>query len=320
MNMESGVDGAWPLGLGGAGLGNHLAALTDQQAELLLAEAWDAGVRVFDTAPHYGLGLSETRLGSFLSSTPREHYRLTTKVGRLLVPQANPTGQLDDEGFMVPADHRRVWDFSASGVRQSLEGSLGRLRTDHVDVVYVHDPERWDLTRGLEDGLRSLEVLRAEGVAGAIGVGSMDVTALELAARSGSVDELMIAGRYTLADQSAAETVLPACVANNVDVVAAAVFNGGLLAGSPTSGSQFDYAEAPPEVLERARGIEAVCAHFGVPMKAAALQFPLQHSHVRTVVVGAAEPGQISENVDQLGIDIPSEMWAVLQERELVVT
>lgn len=309
------------LGYGCAGIGNHRLAMTDAEARTLLEAAWESGIRHFDSAPHYGLGLSELRLGAFLATKPRNEYVVSTKVGRLLVDDPgglDGTDRLDDEGFVVPALTRRVWDFTEDGVRRSLASSLERLGLAEVDVVYLHDPERWDLDRGLGDGLPALAKLKAEGLARRVGVGSMDTAALLAAARSGLVDVLMAAGRYTLADQSLAEETLPVCVAEGVDVVAAAVFNGGLLAAEPTPDSTFDYAPVPDDVLDHARRTAAVCARFGVPLAAAALHFPLRHQAVASVVAGGGEPAQIATNAGYIAMGLPDELWAALAGEGLV--
>ncbi len=306
------------LGFGAAGIGNHLRAVTDDEARALLEAAWDSGIRHFDTAPHYGLGLAERRVGAFLATKPRDQYVVSTKVGRLLDPNPGAHGRLDEEDFVVPADLRRTWDFTEAGVRRSLDESLTRLGLDNVDVLYVHDPERWHLQQALDEGLAALRRLRAEGVVATIGVASMATDALLAGARSGSVDEIMVAGRLTLADQSAAGQVLPACEENGIDVVAAAVFNGGLLATTPTEQSIFDYRAVPPDVLDRARRIAAVCEAFDVPVAAAALQYPLRHEAVRCVVVGGDTPQQIRQNVAHLSVDVPAECWERLRSDELV--
>lgn len=297
------------LGLGGAGLGNHQVALDDATARAVLDEAWQQGIRLFDTAPHYGLGLSERRLGEFLAGVPRAELEVSTKVGRRLVPVADAEGALDDEGFVVPADSRRVWDFSAAGIRQTLEASLERLGLDHVDTVYLHDPERWHLQEALDQGLPALHALRDEGLVRRVGVGSMDLDALTAAAGTGLVDELMVAGRYTLVDQRAEERLLPLCAEAGVAVVAAAVFNGGLLAGSPHPASTYDYAQVPADVLARAQRLDEACHRAGVPLPAAALQFPLRQPVVRSVVVGAVDPAQVRANVRLLATEVPDELW-----------
>lgn len=297
------------LGLGGAGLGNHRVALDDATARAVLDEAWLRGIRLFDTAPHYGLGLSERRLGEFLAGRPRAGFEVSTKVGRRLVPVADPDGALDDEGFVVPADVRRIWDFSAAGIRQTLEASLERLGLDHVDTVYLHDPERWNLQEALDQGLPALRGLQAEGLVRRVGVGSMDLDALVAAAGTGLVDELMVAGRYTLVDRRAEERLLPLCAEAGVAIVAAAVFNGGLLAGSPSPASTYDYAQVPADVLARAQRLDDICRRAGVPLPAAALQFPLRRPVVRSVVVGAVDPAQVSANVRLLAAEVPDELW-----------
>jgi len=306
------------LGLGGAGLGNHQVALDDETAYAVLAEAWRHGVRLFDTAPHYGLGLSEHRLGDFLAGRPRGDFEVSTKVGRRLVAIDRVGHELDDEGFVVPAHARRVWDFSETGIRQTLEESLERLGLDHVDAVYLHDPERWNLALALEEGLPALHRLKEEGLARRVGVGSMDLAALTTVARTGLVDELMVAGRYTLIDQRAEEQLLPACAVAGIEVVAAAVFNGGLLAGSPHEESTFDYGVVPSDVLARTRQLEATCARAGVPLPAAALQFPLQHPVVTRVVFGAVDADQVGENMRLFHLEIPDRLWRQLRVNDEV--
>jgi D-threo-aldose 1-dehydrogenase len=306
------------LGYGTADIGNHVRALTDEQARELLETAWAGGIRHFDTAPHYGLGLSERRLGAFLAAKPRGEYVVSTKVGRLLEPNPDGADRLDDEGFVVPAETRRVWDFTEAGIRRSLEESLIRLGIGAVDVVYLHDPERWDLHTALELGLPALTRLRDDGLVSAIGVASMSTDALLAGARSAVVDLVMAAGRYTLADQDAAAAVLPACRENGVGVVAAAVFNGGLLAATPTEQSTFDYRAVPDHVLARARRIEAVCRAHGVALAAAALQFPLLDGVVRSVVAGGVTPEQVRENLVHMSAPIPAALWEQLVVEGLV--
>lgn len=302
------------LGLGGAAIGNHRVAVDDAAARAVLDAAWAEGVRLFDTAPHYGLGLSERRLGEFLGGRERSEFRISTKVGRRLVAQSNPHGALDDEDFRVPAAWRRVWDFTEFGIRATLEASLERLELDRVDTVYLHDPERWDLEQGLSAGLPALHRLKEEGLVGAVGVGSMHLGALLAAARTGMADELMVGGRYTLIDQEAAVELLPLCAEQGVDVVAAAVFNGGLLASEPGPDSTYDYAAASPEILERARRLATICSDAGVPLPAAALQFPLRHPAVRSVVVGAGSAAEIREDLRLLDHGVPEELWDRLEQ------
>jgi D-threo-aldose 1-dehydrogenase len=306
------------LGYGAASIGNHRRELSDAEADRILEAAWASGIRHFDTAPHYGLGLAERRLGRFLAGQHRDQYVVSTKVGRLLQPNPGGAGRLDDEDFVVPATHRRVWDFSADGVRRSIEESLDRLGLDRLDVLYLHDPERWDLQRGLAEGLPALVRARDEGLTTAIGIGSMQMAALVAAARTGAADLLMVAGRYTLADQSGAAELLDACRENQVGIVAAAVFNGGLLAGPVTDASTFDYRPAPAAVLARARRIEAICRDFNVPLRAASLQYPLHEPAVRSVVVGGTSPEQVRQNAADMARDIPPQLWERLRAEGLV--
>jgi D-threo-aldose 1-dehydrogenase len=308
------------LGYGAANVGNLYRAITDDEAWQILDAAWDCGIRYFDTAPHYGLGLSERRLGAFLATKRRSEFTVSTKVGRLLRPNPDGAGRMDDENdFVVPADVERVWDFTPDGVRRSLEESLERLGLDSVDIVFAHDPERFDLRRGLDDGLPALAKLRAEGLVEAVGVGSMSTEALRHAAASGVLDLLMVAGRFTLADQSAAETVIAECRAHGVRIVAAAVFNSGLLAKpAPSADSRFDYGPVPPELLARVLRVEAVCSEYGVPLPVAAVQYPLQESSVVSVVVGGARPDQVRQNALNVEADVPAELWDRLRAEGLV--
>jgi D-threo-aldose 1-dehydrogenase len=309
-----------PVGLGAANVGNLYRSMSDDEAAAVLEAAWDSGVRSFDTAPHYGLGLSERRLGAFLRAKPRSEFTVSTKVGRLLRPDPAWAGGLDDANdFIVPADQRRVWDFSADGLLQSLEESLARLGLDHVDAVYLHDPERHDLARGLDEGLRSLVALRERGLVAEVGVGSMDIGTLAAFAATGALDRLMVAGRYTLADQSAAEDVLPACRTHGVRVIAAAVFNSGLLATDrPGPDALFDYGSAPPEVLDRVTRIAAVCRELDVALPVAAVQFPLRDPAVVGVVAGAATPEQVRANVAAAQAVVPDALWDRLRTEGLV--
>jgi D-threo-aldose 1-dehydrogenase len=311
-----------PLGYGAANVGNLYRAMTDDQAWAVLDAAWESGIRYFDTAPHYGLGLSERRLGAFLSTKPRAEFVLSTKVGRLLRPSPDTADQLDlAHQFAVPAGLRRVWDFTAEGVRRSLDESLGRLGLDAVDILYLHDPEEDDLGPALANGVPGLVALRDEGLVTAIGVGSKSTDALLAGVRSGELDLVMIAGRYTLVEQPASVELIPACRAAGVGVVAAAVFNSGLLSAShPGAGARYEYGDVPADVLQRARRIEAICAGYGIALPVAALHFPLQEAAVRSVVVGAAEPSQVRENAERLGAAVPVELWERLRAEGLVKT
>jgi D-threo-aldose 1-dehydrogenase len=278
----------------------------------VLDAAWESGIRDFDTAPHYGLGLSERRLGSFLATKPRDEFRVSTKAGRLLRPSPETAHQEDAE-FAVPASLRRVWDLSAGGIRASLEESLERLGLARVDILYLHDPEEHDLAAGLATGIPALGALRDEGLAGAVGIGSKSTGALLAAVRTGALDLVMVAGRYTLLEQPARDELIPACRAEGVGIVAAGVFNSGLLATPhPKAGDRYEYAAASGELLERARRIAAVCERHGVALPEAALQFPLREPAVRCVVVGAATPAQVRENAARMDAELPEALWEEL--------
>src|SRR5688572_25880014 len=252
------------LGFGGGPLGGLFEPVADDTAAATLAQAWESGIRHFDTAPHYGIGHSERRFGAFLRGQPRSTFTLSTKVGRYLVEQ-DPAGRID-EAFQVPATHRRVVDFSRDGVRRSLEDSLSRMGLDRVDVLYLHDAEP-HFEAALGQGYPALAELRAEGVVGAIGAGKADATLLSRLVEQADVDVVMLAGRYTLLDQSALDDLLPACLNRGVSVVAAAVFNSGVLAQPrPAVGATFEYQAAPTAVLERANRIADVCAEHDVTL------------------------------------------------------
>lgn len=309
------------LTYGAANVGNLFRALTDDEAHAVLDAAWEAGIRSFDTAPHYGLGLSERRLGAFLRSKPRDEFVLSTKVGRLLRPNPEGAGDLDlDNDFHVPADLRREWDLTSDGVHRSVEESLERLGLDRIDVLYLHDPERHSLRQGLDVAIPALAALRDEGVVTAVGVGSMTTEALVASAETGAVDLLMVAGRYTLAEQPAAIDVFPACERNGVGVVVASVFNSGLLAHDvPSREGRYEYGAVPDAVFERVSAIAAAAADVGVPLPQAALHYVSRHPLVRTVVIGASRPEQIRQNAERLAAPVPEELWDRLVAEGLVV-
>jgi len=296
------------LGLGCAQLGDLFAPLSDEAAAAIVDAAWDQGVRYFDTAPHYGLGLSERRLGAALRSRSgsrsisRDDYVVSTKVGRLI------------------RDGERVWDFSRSGVTASLAESLDRLGLDRVDIVLLHDPhESGQLDRAFGEGLETLLEFRRRGVIRAVGVGSADVPSLRRFVAETPVDVILLAGRYTLLDQRASIGLLADCAARGVTVLNAGVYNTGILAtDAPTAGDHYAYGAADPAVAERARAIAAVCHSFGVRLPAAALGFSFTAPAVRTVVVGADTPAQVAETAALLRTPIPAALWPRLRELGLV--
>jgi len=299
------------LGLGGAPLANMYATITDDEAVATVDAAWHAGVRYFDTSPHYGIGVSERRLGAALAGRPRAEFTISTKVGRLLVPDPSGANRYDD-GFLVPADHRRVWDFSADGVRRSLEESLKRLRLDRVDMVLLHDPE-YRPHEALEQGYPALRDLHAQGVIGAIGVGSTRWEILHRFVEATDLDVIMVAGRYTLLEQPALDSLLPACADRGVSVLNAGVFNSGLLASAePHAGLHYEYRTAPDGMVARARAIAEICARHATTLPAAALAFAGAHPAVASVVIGAQTAEQVAGNVRAAAEPPPAKLWTDL--------
>ncbi|MBY0689098.1 aldo/keto reductase [Microbacterium marinilacus] len=307
------------LGLGAASIGNLYREVAEHDAEAVLTAAWDEGVRYYDTAPHYGLGLSERRLGRFLRAKPRDAFRVSTKVGRLLVPNPGARGGTDEaNGFVVPDDLTRVYDPSESGVRRSLDTSLERLGLDRVDTLFLHDPDVYDLDEGLRLGLPALAALREEGVVSQIGIGVNSAAAAARAVREGDLDVVMIAGRYTLLEQPALDELLPLCQERGVRVVAVAVFNSGLLASADPARAHYNYGEVPAELLARTERLRQVCSRFGVALPAAAIQYPLRHRAVDTVVVGTARASALRENIRHLQTPVPDDLWAALRDEGLL--
>ncbi|MFH8408273.1 aldo/keto reductase [Streptomyces sp. NPDC018019] len=304
-----------PLGLGCAPLGNLYRPLPEDRARQTVHAAFDTGARHFDTAPHYGLGLSEERLGRALAGRDRAAYTLSTKVGRRLRPLA-PGEAVDGQGFTATPARARVWDLSRDGIRRTLDASLTRLGVSAVDIVYLHDVEN-RLPEVYATGFPALAELRAEGVVGAIGFGlnRSDVAARFVADLD--VDVVLCAGRWTLLDRSAFDGLLPVCARRGTAVVVGGVYNSGLLA-DPAPGAPYDYAPAPAALVERARRLASVCAEFGVPLKAAALRFPFGHPAVAGVLVGAASPEEARENAGLFTYDIPDALWHALTERGLL--
>jgi D-threo-aldose 1-dehydrogenase len=303
------------LGFGAAAIGNLFTEVTEEQAYEAVSAAWQCGIRYYDTAPHYGLGLSERRLGAALREHPREEYTISTKVGRRLEPR---TGGGDDlaDGFAVPATHRRVWDFTEDGIRRTLDASLERLGLDRVDVVYLHDPDD-HAEAAFREGYPALEKLRSEGVVGAIGAGMNQTEMLTRFVRDTDVDVVLCAGRYTLLDQSALTDLLPAAVAQGTSVVVGGAFNSGLLA-DPSPGATYNYAQAPAELLDRALRLKSVADRHGTTLRAAALAFCAAHPAVTSVLVGARSAAEIRDCADQFDAAVPPELWQELRETGLL--
>jgi D-threo-aldose 1-dehydrogenase len=306
------------LGFGAAVIAGLHRRVDEDTALEAVNTAWDLGIRYYDTAPHYGLGLSERRLGTVLRERPRDEFTISTKVGRLLVPSPELAGTRDTEGFDVPADYRREWDFSADGVRRSLESSVDRLGLDRVDIVLMHDPDdHWEQAIG--QAYPALHELRAQGVVTSIGAGMNQWEMLERFVRETEVDTLMLAGRYTLLEQTALDTMLPLCVERKVSILAAGVFNSGLLAvDRPPAGANYNYEAAPSELYARALRIGEVCARHGVSVPHAAIAFVAAHPAVSSVVLGARDAAQVTRNAELFAKPVPAELWSDLVESGLL--
>lgn len=279
-----------------------------------IERAWQRGVRFFDTAPLYGHGLAERRLGRALAGRARDDFVLATKVGRLLRKDA-PSDPRQPFWKGVPPVNP-VFDFSYDGVLRSVEESLERLGLDRVDILHVHDPDE-HCDEALAGAYPALDRLRSEGAIGAVGAGMNQVELLLRFAREADFDCFLVAGRYTLLDQTALPELLPLCQERGLAVIAGGVYNSGILA-DPSPGARFDYALAPGPVLERAQRLQAVCAHHGVPLPAAAIQFPLAHPAVASVLVGARSAAELEESLRFLSLAIPADLWAELRSQGLL--
>ncbi|MFI8946555.1 aldo/keto reductase [Streptomyces sp. NPDC053750] len=316
--MRSHTPALTELGLGTAQLGNLAGPVSEEDALGAVDAAWDSGVRYFDTAPHYGLGLSERRLGAALARRPRAEYTVSTKVGRLLVPSPGTAHLTDDEGFAVPAAFRRSWDFGRDGIIRSLEDSLDRLGLDHVDVLYLHDPDdHWE--QASTTGIDTLVELRDQGLVKAVGVGMNQAAMLTEFVRRCDVDLVMVAGRHTLLDRSAQEELLPLAQERGVGVVAAGVYNSGLLATArPLADATYDYVPASRELTDRAAALAEVCERHGTTLPEAAVAYPLRHPAVGSVVLGARDAHQARTNARRLAAGVPDALWAELARLGLI--
>ena len=295
------------LGLGTAPLGGLFEAVADDEAHRVVEAAWNAGIRFFDTAPLYGHGLAELRLGAVLSSKPRDEFVLATKVGRLLRAGAPPEPGQAYKG--VPAVNP-VFDFSYDGVMRSVEESLIRLGLDRIDVLHIHDPDD-HFEEALTGAYRALDRLRSEGSIRAVGAGMNQSEMLVRFAREANFDCFLLAGRYTLLDRSGAAELLPLCAERRIAIIAGGVYNSGILA-DPRPGATFNYTTAPTELVRRAAELKAVCDRAGASLKAVAIQFPLRHPAVATVLTGCRSVAEVEQNIEAFQADIPDELWPVL--------
>ncbi len=312
------------MGLGGAPLGYPHTKAADSAVEEIITTAWQEGIRYFDTAPRYGTGLSEQRIGNVLRGMPRDEFTISTKVGFLREPHQPKRAE---QGRV-----ERSCDFSRDGVLRSLEESCARLQTDRIDIALIHDPDyspddpEGDPSQATGDHFRevmegaypALSDLRDQGVVRAIGIGMNQWQMLLKFAHEAQFDCFMLAGRYTLLDQTALSELLPECNERGISIILASVFNSGILATGPYTETTFNYAPANLEVKERTRGLDAVCSRHGVALPAAALQFPLAHPAVAAAVVGAHTANELEADLRHFSVSIPDAFWREIGQRELI--
>jgi D-threo-aldose 1-dehydrogenase len=303
------------LGLGSAPLGGLFEAVSDADAEATLSRAWALGIRYFDTAPLYGYGLAEQRLGRFLRAQPRNSFVLSTKVGRLL-RRTRGDNPRPDRFYKGTPPERAVFDFSHDGIMRSVEESLARLGLDRIDILYIHDPDD-HYEEALNGAFPALERLRREKVVGAIGAGMNQHQMLSRFAAAAPFDGFLLAGRYTLLDQGALADLLPVCAERGMGIVLGGVYNSGILA-NPRLGATFDYKEAEPALVARAQRLQEICREHDTELKAAAIQFALNHPVVTGAVLGARSASEIEESVAMAARPIPIDFWRALRQQGLV--
>jgi D-threo-aldose 1-dehydrogenase len=313
------------LGFGGASIGELFVRVTEADANATLTAAWDAGVRYFDTAPWYGRGLSELRTGAALRDHGRADYAISTKVGRWLRPAS--TEGFDGSPWLGGSPNEVIFDYTYDGIMRSVDQSRLRLGMTRFDIAWIHDLDHLyhdppTIEANFRDlagsGWRALEELRSTGQIGAIGAGINDLGLTPRFLDIGDIDAFLVAMPYTLLDQDVLETEFPACVDRGIGFVIGAVFASGILAKGPVPGGRYAYADPSPEVIEKTRRIASVCDRHGVPLPAAALQFPLGHSAVASVIPGASSPAQEARNVEWFRTAIPAELWAELKHNGLI--
>ncbi|MBX9455163.1 MAG: aldo/keto reductase [Rhizobium sp.] len=315
------------LGFGAAPLGNLYRAVSDSDAHDVLQAAWDTGCRYFDTAPLYGLGLSESRVGAFLRGKPRDAYVISTKVGRLL-KVCPPESRTGIGKFFDTPSRQEVYDYSYDGVMRSFEASLERTGLDRFDILFCHDVDVFThgsrqaadarIEEFMRGGYYALLSLRDQGVIKAFGGGINEADVCEKLARRGDFDLFLLAGRYTLLEQEALSSFLPLCIERGIGIVLGGPYNSGILARGPSDDAQYNYSDAPKDVIDRVRRINAVCERHGVRLIEAALNFPLRHPAVVSVIPGGQSVGEVNSNREILGRDIPAGLWADLKSEDLM--
>jgi D-threo-aldose 1-dehydrogenase len=313
------------LGFGGASIGELFVRVTEVEAQATIAAAWDAGIRYFDTAPWYGRGLSELRTGAGLRDHPRAEYSLSTKVGRWLRP-ASAEG-FDGAPWVGGAPNEVVFDYTYDGIMRSVEQSRLRLGITRFDLAIIHDLDRWyfdeptfegHLADLASSGWRALEELRSSGQIGAVGAGINHLGLIPRHLAIGSIDAFLVAMPYTLLHQEVLDEEFPACEVRGVGIVIGSPFQSGILAKGAGVGANYNYGEAPPEIEDRVARMERVCERHGVPLAAAALQFPLGHPAVASVIPGASSVAQQQRNVATFSHSIPAGLWAGLKHEGLI--
>ena len=315
------------LGFGGAPLGNLYRPMTEKEARVMLEAAWASGCRYFDTAPLYGLGLSETRLNGLLRPKPRTSYLISTKVGRLL-ERCKPHESTHRGAFFETPSRRERFDYSYDGVMRSLEFSLERLGLDEVDIVFGHDVDVFThgskeasdarIKEFMNGGYRALDALRASGDIKAIGAGVNESEVAEKLARAGDFDLFLLAGRYTLLEQDALTSFLPLCEEKKIGVVIGGPFNSGILATGVQADAHYNYGAAPEEVKEKVRRLQQVCKSFKVRLPEAALRFPLGHPAVVSVIAGPQRASEVRRNAAMMSAKPPAALWRTLKAEKLV--
>jgi len=307
------------FGFGGASMGNMYTVAHDDAAMNAIRSAYEAKVRYFDTAPMYGFGKSERLYGSVLKHQPRDSFVLSTKVGRLIVA-GEPTPESEDTPFVEIDNAYSIFDYSRDGVLRSLEESRRRLGIDRIDIVYIHDPDVNDsYKQALREAFPALAELKRQGIISAIGVGMNQAEMLCDFAKNADFDCFLLAGRYTLLDQIALKELLPLCQKKNISIIIGGAYNSGILATGAIEGAHYNYAPAPPEIMEKTRKIEAVCARHKIPMKAAALQFPFGHPTVVSNIPGVKTKERFEENLSLFAYPIPADFWAELKAENLLI-
>lgn len=315
------------MGFGGAPLGNLYRAISEAEAQATLQAAYDAGIRFFDTAPQYGLGRSEQRFGEALQRFGRDTVQLSTKIGRLLLDCAPE--EVTPEAFVDVPQKRIVFDYTYDGVMRSYEASRVRIGTPNADVLLVHDVDVFSQgsqeasdakVRELFDGggYRALSELREAGEIAAIGAGVNEWQVCERLLGLGDFDCFLLAGRYTLLEQEALDSFLPLCTERDVGIILGGPYNSGILATGAVPGAKYNYDDAPPEILDRVRALEAVCAAHEVPLIAAALQFVMGHPAIKTVIAGAMSAAEVRSNVKVFQTPIPAGLWSDLRDQGLI--